>query len=321
MDFGTVFIIIIVIVIVAAAAFFILRQKRMNNDPAYAARVNEKRAARAKERQRKKVEKAELRAQRARYQEAIAPAKSDLQKARQEYNSRVGRCEDTVKKLTREHDKAIKAQEKAINEIEKRYSQHIVSVGSVKLYADRVATKEGTFAINGTLHAYTNSAEELFAQESLRPEFRFMKAVEGEVKPTGSGSVVGGIGKPATQLDVYLSNEMSCLFIYGTAIEQGNATINICVPVSEKHLSDSVSFRDSLNKLAENFESTMRKKDQELADASAQLEQIRNDTAAIEEAKAAVERERADTAAVDEAQRLFDEADKRAQEATGYVPR
>ena len=306
MNFGTVLIIILIVVVVAAAAFFILRQRRMNNDPAYAARINEKRAERAQVRQRKRVEKAELKARRARYNEQIAPAKSDLQKARQEYNSRVGRKEDEVKKLTKEYEKAIKAQEKSITEIEKRYSQHIVSVGSVKLFADRFTTKEGVVLINSTLHAYMNKAEELFAQESLRPEFRFMKAVEGETKPTGSGSVVGGVGQPGTQLDVYLTNDMSCLFIYGTATDRANAPVNICVPVGERHLADASSFCDSLNKLAENFEATLQKKDQELAAAAEQLENIRNDTAAIEEAKAAVERERADTAA---------------QEATGYTPR
>lgn len=321
MNFGTILIIILVIAAVVAVAFVVLRQRRMNNDPAYAARINEKRAARAQERQRKRVEKAELRAQKARYNEAIAPAKAELQKARQEYNSRVGRREDEVKKLTREYDKAIKAQEKAIAEIEKRYTQNIVNVGGVKLFADRIATKEATIPINGTLHAYLDSAADLLSQSGQRAEFRFLEAVEGETKPTASGSVVGGIGASETQLDVYVTPAMSCMFIYGTAVDRGNVPINICVPVAEKHLGDAHSFVESLNQLAENFEATMRKKDQELEDAAAELDRIREDTAAIDEARAAVERERADTQAVDAAQARFNEADLQAREQTGYNPR
>jgi len=322
MDFGMILVIIIVIVVAAAAAFFILRQRRMNSDPAYAARINEKRKIRDQERQRKKVEKAELRAQKARYQEAIAPAKTGLQQARQAYNSRVGRAEDEVKKLTKEHDKAIKAQEKSITEIEKRYSQNIVNVGSVKLFADRITTKDNTIMLNSTLHAYLDAAPDLLAAPNGKhSEFRFIEAVEGETKPTSSASVVGGIGQLETQLDVYLTQGMSCMFIYGTAIDRGNAPINICVPVNEKHVGDAHSFTQSLNQLAENYEATMQKKDQELQEAAATLDRIREDTAAIEQAQAAVERERADTAEVEAAQARFDEADRQARELTGYNPR
>ena len=321
MDIGMIVLIIIIVVVIAGVGFFILQRKKMGSDPAYAARVSEKRAAREQERQRKRVEKAELRAKRARYNEMITPEKTALQKARQEYNGRVGRAEDELKKLNRAHDKAIRDQEKAIADVDKRYTAQVEGVGGFKLYNDRIATRDYTVAINGTLRADIATGEELLAGgDASWPEFRFIKAVEGESKPTGAGTVVGGLGRPETQLDVYVSREMSYLFVYGTAAEHGNAPINICIPLSERRIDEGTTIKESLNRLAQNVEGTRAAWQREIEDAKALLEQIRNDTAAIEDAADAVERERNNRQAVEEAEAALREAEARAQDELGYRP-
>ena len=320
MDPMIVFLIILIVVIIAAIGWYVMRRKRMASDPAYAERINARRAAREQERQRKRVEKAELKAKKARYNEMIAPEKSAYQQARQEYNGRVDRAEDALKKLNKDHDRAIRDQEKALNEIEKRYTAQLASVGGVKLYVDRLATREFTVAMNGTLHAETATGEELLANADARPEFRFVEAVEGETKPTSSGTIVGGLGHSETPLDIYVAREMSYLFVHGTAAEHGSEPINICMPVRESKADEAAQLRDALNDAAGRAEQTQADKAREIDEAATRLEQIREDTAAIEEAAAEVERQRADRTALDDALALLNEAEARAQEELDYHP-
>ena len=314
-------IIILIIVIIAVVAFFVWRFLKQSRDPEYAAQMSKKRAAKDIERQQRKLERAEQRALRARYEEAIAPAKADLLKAKQDYNSRIKRREDDLNKLQREHDRAIRDQEKAITEIEKRYSQHLITVNGIKLFADRISTREATVAINNTFFAEIKTGEELLNFGGKYSAFTIEQPVEGGEPPLSGGTALGGIGVPEFPWRIIVNPEASYLFIMGTVVESGNEQFNMCVVLDARNRDDAAKLMEMLNQTSEKADTIERRKIKEIEDARNQLEQMKADTSALEEAEEALHREREDNAAVEDAQARYEEAQRQAQEETGYVPK
>ncbi len=313
----TVIIVIVVIVVVAVVAFLVHRHMRMGRDPEYAAKIGRQQASKNLERQQRKMERAQQREQKSRYEEAIAPEKANLLKARKEYNSRVDKREAELRKATREHDKAVHDQERVIADIKKEHSRYIGSIASIKMFADHLAVRETTVKINPTIRCSMEDGVHVADNAWKYSEFTFKKGGEGE-RPSASGSLIGGIGKPETLLPVTTSVDFFYLFIYGTVPESDNAPINICIPLNNKNYDDGKGFMETLNSLSSNVVESDAEYNQKIADETAKLEEIKNDTAAIDSAQEALDREHDDHAAVDEAQQRYEEAKERAKAETGY---
>ncbi|MGI6216516.1 MAG: hypothetical protein ACOYIK_02770 [Coriobacteriales bacterium] len=315
-----VFIVILVIVVVVICLFFVWRRLKMGKDPEYAARIERKKSRRNLERQRKKVEKAELKEKRAKYREAIAPAQSELNKAKQEYNQRVNKAEDLLRHATHDHDKSVHDQEKVISDIAKKYSDYVSSLGSMKLYVDRLLVGDTTIKMNTTFRAEEMRGRDILDHGSSHKEFTFREAKDEKDEPTEGGSLVGGIGTPAISWEIIARPDYCYLFITGTAVEYGSNQVAICVPLDDDNLDQGDEFMRHLNEVSDKSEQNARARENETAEAQAKLEEIKNDTAAIDAAQKALDQESANKEAMMAAQLALDEAKKKASEEFGYTP-
>ncbi len=320
MDSLTIFWIVVAVAIVVVIALFVHKRLKMAKDPRYAAEVAKKAAAREFERQQKRLQRAEYRVKKARYEEAIAPEKNDLLKAKREYNARIDRREDELNKLIRARDKEIRDQQRVITDIEKRYGQHLATVGKARLFVDHLALDNVDVVMNETLFAEIRLGADLLAYGGRYKEFSFFE-VDPEVQRASEPSgLIGGIGDSGAPWPVAVVPSLFFLFIYGTAVEYGGQKVNACIPLDEKTLQDGQNFEAFLNDTASKAQTTQRRKEREISEARGRLAEIENDTQAIDAAKAALERERENRRDIDVAQKAYEEAQIKAQADLDFKP-
>ncbi len=313
-----IFITIVVIVVVAIAVLFIYQRIKMSRDPQYAARVSKRAADRDLARQKRKVARAEMKVKKARYREATAPAIAQLNRAKADYNNRVRTAEDALRHANSEHERAVREQEKKISDIIKHYSRELATVGTLRLFVDRLEVQDSQISLNDSFKAEIKRGAELLEDKTCG-EFKFEEVTE-DTRPTTPGVPVGGIGKPEEAWVIHAKADFCYLFVEGTCSDYDGKPLEVCVPLDDKRLDAGDMFEKQLAIAAPAAADNACKRDVELEEAYEQKSQIEADTQAISQAEVKLEQEQQNNQEVIKAQQNLEQAEKAASEELGYKP-
>ncbi len=313
-----IFITIVVIVLAAIATLFIYQRIKMSRDPEYAAKVSKRAADRDLARQKRKVERAEMKVKKARYREATAPAIAQLNRAKADYNNRVRTAEDALRHANSEHEKAVREQEKKITDITKHYSRELSTVGTLRVFVDRLEVQDSQISLNDSFTAEIKRGAELLETQTYG-EFKFIEATD-DTRPSTPAVPVGGIGKPEEPWSIHAKPDFCYLFVNGICSDYDDKPLEICVPLDDRRLEAGDMFAKQLAIAAPAAANNACKRDVELEEAYAEKSRIESDTQAISQAETKLAQEQQNNQEVIEAQKNLEQVEKTASEELGYKP-